>query len=66
MIYVDCSCHPMGCVRCGECCRRLYWSDRIRVSFFTRTLCPDFCRNWMCGAWQIPKHIKITSLPDLL
>ncbi|TRZ78461.1 hypothetical protein D4R87_00535 [bacterium] len=28
----------MACHKCGECCKRLYWSDRIFISLRTRTL----------------------------
>lgn len=26
------------CIKCGECCKRLYWSDRLRISWATKTV----------------------------
>jgi len=28
----------MACYKCGECCKRLNYEDRIRVSLHTKTL----------------------------
>lgn len=26
------------CYKCGECCKNLYWSDRVLISLRTKTL----------------------------
>jgi len=28
----------MDCIRCGGCCRILYWTDRIKMSWELKTL----------------------------
>ena len=47
----------MDCIRCGECCRILFWSDRIRMSWELKTLllkktCKFLKENNECSIYE--------------
>jgi Fe-S-cluster containining protein len=47
----------MGCYKCGECCKTLYFSDRIKVSLKTKTLmlnkvCKFLDKNNKCRIYK--------------
>ena len=48
----------MSCYKCGECCKRLYWSDRIAISWRTKTLmlrkyCKFLDKDNLCKVYSI-------------
>jgi len=38
-----------SCFQCGECCRRLYWWDRVLISIATKTLMLKKTCNFLVG-----------------
>jgi len=48
----------MSCYKCGECCKTLYWSDRIKVSLKTKKImlskvCKFLDEDNLCKAYSI-------------
>lgn len=46
----------MECIRCGECCKILFWSDRVRMSwelkiFIWKRVC-KFLANNECSIYE--------------
>ena len=55
----------MPCYKCGECCKRLYWYDRIAISLKTKRLmlskrCKFLDKDNLCKIYNLnrPKVCK--------
>ncbi len=68
-----------GCIQCGECCKNLYWYDRIIISLYYKTfqfskVCKILNRDnkcmWfsarpnICNNWKCGAHFKEFNLED--